>query len=99
MSGAKTASDVAVGAKKGQAGRSARLEELAKLPPWEQYFQLNSHFTRHGQFIHVVAYLVDDRRILAMVPHPMWVSEEKLAKASQTTVDELKRRKLKDIAD
>merc|ERR1712130_800608 len=34
-----------------------------------------------------------------MVPHPLYVSQEKLAKAAQVPVDQIKMRKLKDISD
>merc|ERR1711907_520909 len=57
----------------------------------------NSHFVRHGQFMHSVAFVADGRRILAVVPHPKRVSMEHLARAVQKPESALKQRKLKDI--
>eukprot|EP00928_Gymnodinium_smaydae_P079845 TRINITY_DN63681_c0_g1_i1.p1 TRINITY_DN63681_c0_g1~~TRINITY_DN63681_c0_g1_i1.p1 ORF type:complete len:624 (-),score=115.62 TRINITY_DN63681_c0_g1_i1:208-1803(-) len=67
-------------------------------PPWEQYLRLNSHFTRHGHFMHTVAWEVEGRRVLTVVPHPTRVDLEVLAKALQKPKESIRQRKLKDIS-
>merc|ERR1712232_805715 len=68
------------------------------LPPWEQYFQFNNQFIRHGQFMHTVAWETEGRQILTVVPHPTRVDIDTVARAVQQPKASLKQRKLKDIA-
>ncbi|CAE8583541.1 unnamed protein product [Polarella glacialis] len=69
----------------------------AELPPWEQYLQANSFFSKHGQFVHTVAWEVEGRRILTIVPHPARVDVDVLARALQKPVRAIRQRKLKEI--
>jgi len=78
------------------AGKPANASD--SLPPWEQYFLVNDHFVRRGQFMHTVAWEAEGRQILAVVPHPARVDMDKLARAVQRPATSLKQRKLKDIS-
>jgi len=69
-----------------------------ELPPWEQYMRVNSKFVKQGQFVHTVCWDAGGRRVLAVVPHPLFVDEAKLAKAAQVPLKTVRRRKLKDMA-
>lgn len=71
---------------------------MAALPPWERYMRLNSHFTRHGQFMHTVAWEVDGRRVFSIVPHPQRTDLEVVARLVQKPIKAIRMRKLKDIA-
>jgi len=80
-------------------GQEGPPEGKAKeLPPWEQYFAANSHFTEKGQFMHTVAWEVEGRRILTIIPHPTRVDMDRLARAVQKPSAAIRQRKLKDIA-
>lgn len=70
---------------------------LDGLPAWDQYIRLNHHFTRHGHFMHTVAWNVQGRKVLAVVQHPMYVDLEKVANALQVHRKDITQRKLKDI--
>lgn len=69
-----------------------------ELPPWEQYLRVNNFFAQNGHFMHTVSWEADDCCILAIVPHPLRIDVEKLAKAVQKPVGSIQQRKLKDIA-
>lgn len=58
----------------------------------------NSKFAKQGKFVHTVCWDAGARRVLAVVPHPLFVDEAKLAKASQVPLKTVRRRKLKDMA-
>jgi len=82
----------------GQAGESGTGGKAEELPPWEQYLQVNTFFSSRGQFLHTVAWQADDRRILAVVPHPSRVDVSKLARAIQKPESSVKQCKLKDLS-
>lgn len=65
-------------------------------PPWEQYLRSN-RFTQNGQLMHTVAWDASGRRVLVVVPHPMRVDGEKLARVVGIPATEIRQRKLKDI--
>jgi len=67
------------------------------LPPWDQYLATNGHFTSHGQFMHTVAWEVNGRHVLTVVPHPTRVDLDKVARAVQAEKSAVKQRKLKDL--
>uniref|UniRef100_A0A7S4V4Z0 YbaK/aminoacyl-tRNA synthetase-associated domain-containing protein n=1 Tax=Alexandrium monilatum TaxID=311494 RepID=A0A7S4V4Z0_9DINO len=68
-----------------------------ELPPWERYLQANHFFTQQGHFMHTVAWEVDGRHILTVVPHPKRVDLDRLARAVQKPRGAIRQRKLKDI--
>lgn len=71
---------------------------VQKLPPWDQYLHLNRHFAKRGQFMHTVVWMSGQRKILTLVPHPLRVDVEKVAKAAQVPVETVKQQRLADIA-
>jgi len=82
----------------GAACHAAAVPSGQKEPlPWEQYLLVNGHFTGTGQLMHTVALEADGRRVLAVVPHPMWIDMECLARALQKPVTSIRKHKLKEI--
>jgi len=75
--------------------KSAASKEPA---PWEQYMKVNSKFVKQGQFVQTVSWDAGGRRVLAVVPHPLFVDKERLAKAVQVPAKTVRMRKLKDMA-
>ena len=65
---------------------------------WDQYLKANKSFTSHGVFMQTVAWRVEGRRVLSVVPHPQMTDVEKVAKAVQKPVASVVRCKLKDIS-
>lgn len=68
------------------------------LSPWDQYLKSNGGFTKHGHFMHTVAWQSNGRHILTVIPHPTRVDLEKVARAVQRPKETLKQRKLGDLA-
>jgi len=67
-------------------------------PPWEQYVRANSKFVKTGHFLHTVAWEVNGRYVLAVIPHEHKVDQERLAKAIREPPKAIRLRKLQDIA-
>ena len=65
---------------------------------WDQYMKANASFTSHGVFMQTVAWKVDGRRVLSVVPHPLMTDIEKVAKAVQKPLAAVQQCKLKDIS-
>lgn len=65
---------------------------------WDQYMKVNKSFTSHGVFMQTVAWKVEGRRVLSVVPHPQMTDIEKVAKAVQKPVASVVQCKLKDIS-
>eukprot|EP00438_Fugacium_kawagutii_P000919 Skav211594 [mRNA] locus=scaffold2962:63018:71549:- [translate_table: standard] len=65
---------------------------------WDQYMKANKSFTSHGVFMQTVAWKVEGRRVLSVVPHPQMTDIEKVAKAVQKPVASVVQCKLKDIS-
>lgn len=65
---------------------------------WDQYMKVNKSFTSHGVFMQTVAWKVEGRRVLSVVPHPQMTDVEKVAKAVQKPVASVVQCKLKDIS-
>jgi len=66
------------------------------LPPWEQYIASNGCSV--GQLMHTVAWDVEGRWILTVVPHPSQVDPERMAKAIQKPPNVVRQRKLAEIS-
>ncbi|CAJ1339188.1 unnamed protein product [Effrenium voratum] len=66
--------------------------------PWEEYMKANASFISHGIFMQTVAWKVDGRRVLSVVPHSQMTDTEKLAKAVQKPLSAVQQCKLKDIS-
>jgi len=66
--------------------------------PWDQYMKANKSFTSHGIFMQTVAWKVEGRRVLSVVPHPQMTDVDKVAKAVQKPVASVVQCKLKDIS-
>ncbi|OLP91532.1 hypothetical protein AK812_SmicGene26765 [Symbiodinium microadriaticum] len=72
--------------------------KAAEIPPWDQYLQANSSFISQGNFMQTVAWQVEGRRVLSVVPHSKMTDVEKVAKAVQKNVSCVKQCKLADIS-
>ena len=72
--------------------------KAAEIPPWDQYLQANSSFVSQGNFMQTVAWQVEGRRVLSVVPHEKMTDVEKVAKAVQKNVSCVKQCKLGDIS-
>ena len=89
----------AIARKEGKEVASKSSEKInAEVPAWDQYLQANSSFVSHGVFMQTVAWQVDGRRVLSVVPHPLMTDVEKVAKAVQQNVTSVKQCKLADIS-
>lgn len=80
---------------KGAVGDKPAQEEL---PPWEQYLKVNSFFASRGQFVHTVAWQVEDRRVLTVIPHPLRTDIDVMARAVQKPAKAIRQCKLNEIA-
>lgn len=75
-----------------------KTEGESAVSAWDQYMKANSSFTSHGVFMQTVAWKVDGRRVLSVVPHPLMTDIEKVAKAVQKPLTAVHQCKLKDIS-
>eukprot|EP00927_Polykrikos_kofoidii_P060697 TRINITY_DN55622_c0_g1_i1.p1 TRINITY_DN55622_c0_g1~~TRINITY_DN55622_c0_g1_i1.p1 ORF type:complete len:667 (-),score=109.36 TRINITY_DN55622_c0_g1_i1:225-2225(-) len=71
----------------------------APVSHWDQYLKMNRHFTRHGQFMHTVAWKGDGRCILAVVAHPTRCDLDVMARALKIPKGNIKRMKLQEMQD
>ena len=83
---------------KAPAAKAADKIKAAEVPAWEQYLQANSAFVSHGVFMQTVAWQVEGRRVLSVVPHPQMTDVEKVAKAVQKKASAVVQCKLSDIS-
>ena len=83
-----------------KAGKAAALNDkiATDASPWDVYLRANSNFVSHGVFMQTVAWQVEGRRVLSVVPHPLMTDVEKVAKAVQKNVASVKKCKLTDIS-
>jgi len=81
-----------------KADQSSSAKKSAELPPWDQYLQVNLHFSSRGHLMHAVSWNVDARRVLAVVPHLKFVDIERLARALQKPVASVRKRSLTEVA-
>mmetsp|Transcript_48851 Transcript_48851/g.114811 ORF Transcript_48851/g.114811 Transcript_48851/m.114811 type:complete len:605 (+) Transcript_48851:36-1850(+) len=90
----------AIAKKEGKPVASKASEKIkaAEIPAWDQYLQANSSFVSQGNFMQTVAWQVEGRRVLSVVPHEKMTDVEKVAKAVQKNVSCVKLCKLADIS-
>lgn len=81
-----------------QKGEITGPEKKEEASPWDAYMKANGHFIASGLFMQTVAWQVEGRRVLSVVPHPLMTDKEKVAKAVQKPLSAVQPCKLKDIS-
>ena len=81
-----------------QKGEIAAPEKREEASPWDAYMKANGNFISSGIFMQTVAWKVEGRRVLSVVPHPLMTDKEKVAKAVQKPLSLVQQCKLKDIS-